>query len=203
MFSFVVRINNKMAIKLKDRKDEINLLVEKVKEGDHDAFSDLYDIFIDQIYRYVYYRVNSSDVEDLVATLFVKIWENIQKFNPKKGAFSSWIFRITHNLVVDYYRKAKDNNFDELKIDIASKERTHSPLKATERVIDNEVLFQALKKLKKNYQEIIIHKFINELSNKEISEILGKSEGSLRILQHRALKALREVMNVIDADFNV
>ncbi len=179
------------ASSLKDRKDEIEALVAKVKEGDHDAFSDLYDIFIDHIYRYVYYRVHSNDAEDLVETIFLKVWENINKYNAKKRAFSAWIFRIAHNLVVDYYRSSKDRGYEELGIDIASKDREHNPIRKAERGLDNEILKKAIKKLKKNYQEIIIQKFINELSNTEIAQIMKKSEGSLRILQHRALKALR------------
>lgn len=176
---------------LNGKKDQIEKLVELVKEGDHEAFSQLYDIFIDNIYRYIYYRVNSNDAEDLVANVFVKVWENIRKYRPKKRVFSAWIFKIAHNIVVDYYRTAKDRTFDELNIDVASLEREHNPIKDTEKGLDIEILKIALRRLKKPYQEIIIYKFLNELSNKEISEILKKNEGSLRILQFRALKALR------------
>jgi RNA polymerase sigma-70 factor (ECF subfamily) len=186
---------------LKDRKDEIEALVVRVKEGDEDAFSDLYDIFIDPIYRYVYYRVNSADAEDLVETVFLKVWENIHKYKQKKRLFSAWMFRIAHNLVVDYYRASKDRNFDELKIDIASRDREHNPIRRAERSLDKEILKKAIKKLKKNYQEIIIYKFINEFSNTEIAEISKKSEGSLRILQHRALKALKKVLEEMGAKY--
>ncbi len=186
---------------LKDRKEEIEALVVKVQEGDHDSFSQLYDLFIDRIYRYVYYRVNSADAEDLVGIVFLKVWENIGKYKARKGIFSAWIFRIAHNLVVDYYRSAKDRDFDELGIDIASKDREHSPIKSAERGIDQKILKKALKNLKKNYQEIIIHKFINELSNAEIADILNKSEGSLRILQHRALKALRHELDDMGIEY--
>lgn len=173
------------------QKDKIENLVRLVKKGDQDAFSELYDLFIDPIYRYVYYRVNSGDVEDLVASIFVKLWENIHKYRAKKKFFSAWLFKIAHNMVVDYYRSAKDRNFDELSIDVASLEREHNPIKRVEKDFDQRALRVALKHLKRSHREVIIHKFINDFSNKEISEILGKSEGSLRILQHRALKALK------------
>lgn len=188
---------------LSSRKDEIEALVKLVKEGDHDAFSDLYDIFIDNIYRYVYYRVNSADAEDLVGTVFLKVWENIGKYRAGKKSFSAWIFRITHNLVVDYYRTSKNRNFDELKIDIASYEREHNPVKTVEGGFDHVILKKALGKLRIKYREILIYKFINELSNSEIAEILNKSEGSLRILQHRALKALRQVLEEMGMDYTV
>lgn len=188
---------------LSGRKDEIEALVKLVKKDDHDAFSKLYDVFIDNIYRYVYYRVNSADAEDLVGTVFLKVWENIRKYKAGKKSFSAWIFRIAHNLVVDYYRTSKDRNFDELKIDIASYEREHNPIKTVEKGFDQAILKKALGRLKERYREIIIYKFINELSNSEIAEILNKSEGSLRILQHRALKALRQVFEEMGIDYTI
>ncbi|MFH1284309.1 MAG: sigma-70 family RNA polymerase sigma factor [Candidatus Peregrinibacteria bacterium] len=186
-----------------ERKDEIESLVGKVQEGDHDAFSVLYDIFINHIYRYVYYRVKSGDAEDLTETVFLKVWENINKYKPQKRSFSAWVFRIAHNLVVDYYRASKDRDFDELKIDIPDYKREHSPINNTEKSIDQDILRQAIGKLKKAYREIVVYKFVNELTNSEISEILNKSEGSVRILQYRALKALRRELDDMGAHYDV
>src|SRR3989338_3734654 len=174
------------------RGEEVEKLVKLVQDGDHQAFSRLYDIFIDPIYRYVYYRVNSADAEDLVETVFLKVWENIRQYKPKKKSFSAWVFRIAHNLVVDYYRAAKDRNFEELDMQIADQDRQHNPIKTVQNILDNQTLKIALRKLKKPYRDLVVYKFINELSNREIAEILGKSEGSLRILQFRALKALKK-----------
>ncbi len=185
------------------RKEEIEKLVVLAQKGDHESFSKIYDIYIDHIYRYVYYRVKSADAEDLAGTVFMKVWENLRSYKAhKKKSFSAWIFRIAHNLVVDYYRAAKDRDFDELKIDTASLDRQHSPIKNTEKVLDNGVLQIAIKKLKRNYQDIIIYKFINEFSNSEIASLLRKSEGSLRILQHRALKALKHELEDMGVKYN-
>ncbi len=188
---------------LKDRQEEIEELVLKVQEGDQDAFSQLYDIFIDPIYRYVYYRVNDEDADDLVGTVFLKVWENINKYKRGKNSFSAWIFRISHNLVVDHYRMTKDKWVAELDDNITDHKREHSPIRTTQNSLDQTVLKVALSKLKKPYQDIIVYKFVNELSNPEISGILNKSEGSLRILQFRALKALKiELINVgVDYEF--
>lgn len=186
---------------LKNKKEEIEALVKLVQKGDHDAFSTLYDIYIDPIYKYVYYRVNNEDVEDLVETVFLKVWENIRKYKPKKKSFSAWIFRITHNLVVDYYRASKDRSYEELKIEVPDYKREHNPIKNAERSLDNDALKKALKNLKKSYRDIIIYKFINELTNSEISELLKKSEGSLRILQYRALKALRRELEEMGINY--
>src|SRR3989338_10018248 len=93
---------------LKNRDQEIERLVLKIQQGDHDAFATLYDIFIDPIYRYVYYRVNQNDAEDLTEVVFLKVWENILQYKKQKSTFAAWIFRIAHNLVVDHYRATKD-----------------------------------------------------------------------------------------------
>ncbi len=178
--------------KLKFSEQEIEELVKKSQKGDQDAFSVLYDFFVDRIYKYIYYRVNEEDVEDLVEMVFLKVWENIKQYKFKKKSFSAWIFRIAHNLVVDYYRANKNKETFELSEFLSDENRQHNPIKKTQQILDREVLRVAISKLNKSYQEIITYKFINELSNKEISKILKKTEGSLRILQHRALKALKD-----------
>lgn len=175
-----------------NRNEEVEKLVFLSQKGDQEAFAGLYDIFINPVYRYVYYRVNSADAEDLVETVFLKVWENIRQYKTKKRSFSAWIFRIAHNLVVDHYRSFKDKNFEELTLQVPDQNRQHNPIRTAQNVLDNEVLKKALNKLKKQYRDVILYKFINDLSNKEIAEILDRSEGSLRILQFRALKALKK-----------
>lgn len=180
---------------LKQRVEEIELLVEKSKDGDQDAFALLYDIFIDHIYRYVYYRVGSEDVEDLVETVFLKVWEKINQYRKKPNRkFSAWIFRIAHNLVVDHYRTAGERATDELGINLPDQTREHNPIRVTQDILDKVVLRNALGKIKKQYRDVLIYKFINDLSNQEISAIIRKSEGGVRILQFRALKALKKVL---------
>lgn len=189
---------------LKERRGEIEQLVLKVQDGDQSAFADLYDIFIDPIYRYVYYRVKSSEVEDLVETVFLKVWEHIKKYQEsKKSSFSAWIFRIAHNIVVDHYRSAKNRETDVLDFSVPDHKRDHNPIRITEDSIDRKVLRVAINKLKKNYREVIVHKFINDFSNAEIAELLGRSEGSLRILQHRALKALRAELHHMGVNYDL
>ncbi len=181
---------------LKDRKDEIEALVVLVKKGDHDAFSQLYDIFVDPLYRYIYFRVNNQEVEDLMEIVFLKVWENIKKYTPKNKMFSAWFFRIAHNVVVDHYRSQK-NETEDLPINVPAYKREHNPIKNTENRLHNEALRNALKNLKENYREVLVYKFLNDLSNPEIAEIMDKSEGSVRILQFRALKALKaELVNM-------
>lgn len=177
--------------KIKNR--EVESLVAKIQNGDQGAFAKVYDMLIDPIYRYVFYRVSDEEAEDIVENVFLKVWENIKKYRFKEGkSFSAWVFRIAHNLIVDHYRTAKEKGFDELDLNIADEKREHNPVKTVENVINQKFLKIALAKLKHPYQDVIIYKFINELSNSEIAEVLGKSEGSLRVLQFRALALLKK-----------
>jgi len=188
--------------KIKDRKDEIESLVVRIQNGEHDLFSQIYDIFVDPLYRYIYYRVKSSDAEDLLETVFLKVWEKFHQYKTGKSSFSSWIFRIAHNLIVDYYRLSKNRDYQELKIDVMDHKRDHNPIKTTENVLHKELLRDAMFKLKSHYQDIIVHKFINGLSNREIAGLMNKSEGSVRILQFRALKALKIELEAMGVDYN-
>lgn len=171
---------------------EIQTLVERTKSGDRDAYATLYERFVDQIYRYVYFRVNQDDAEDIVETVFVKAWENISKYANNGSTFSSWLFRIAHNLVVDHYRHSK--TIEELTEEHQEHRAEYHPKITTERKIEGDLLKEGLKHLKDDYQQFLVLKYINELSNRDISQMLKKSEGSLRILQYRALKALKVVL---------
>jgi RNA polymerase sigma-70 factor (ECF subfamily) len=184
------------------KNSEMELLVMRVQDGDQQSFAKIYDSLIDQVYRYVFYRVKEEDAEDVVENVFLRVWENIRKYRVKEGkSFSAWVFRIAHNLVVDYYRMAKDKEFDELDLNMADDKRIHNPINSVENSINNKFLKMALAKLKSPYRDVIIYKFINELSNKEISEILGKNEGGLRVLQFRALAALKKELIDMGADY--
>lgn len=181
---------------LKNKGKEIDELVEQIKNGSHEAFAKLYDIFVDPVYKYVFYRVKEGDAEDIVETTFLRVWENIRSYKfKKKTVFSSWVFRIAHNLIIDYYRSSKDRDYQSLDEMLPDTKREHNPIKNAEDYFDQKNLRIALSKMKKKYQEIIVYKFVNGFSNNEIADIMKKSEGSLRILQFRALKALKEELD--------
>jgi len=172
---------------------QLEELVKRSQKGDSDAFGELYEHFVTPIYRYIFFKVKKEDVEDLTETLFLKAWENIRKYKKKKNTtFKSWIFRIAHNLVVDHYRLTREHSGLDPRLQETSRDR--NPIETAEISLNNENLQIAIGKLKKNYQQVLVLKFINELSNEEISLILKKSEGSVRILQFRALKALKLIM---------
>lgn len=173
-------------------QEEIDALVMRVQQGDVDSFARLYDIFITPVYRYIYYKVNPVEVEDLTELVFLKIWENIQKYQKGAYSFSAWVFRIARNLVIDHYRLFKDTA--ELTDQYADEREHVSPKVRAEESLTKEHLKLALNKLQNAHREILLLKFMEDLSNEEIAAMLDKTEGSLRIMQFRALKALRKIL---------
>jgi len=172
--------------------EQLDSIVLSAQQGQTEAFEKLYNAFVDQIYRYTYYRVGREDALDLTETVFLKVWENIKSYKTGRKYFSAWIYRIAHNIVVDHYRLNKETV--ELSYDVPDTDRESNPLRLAEQSLSNDVLMKAVSKLKKKYQQVIILKYINELDNREIAQIMRRSEGSLRILKFRALRALRQIM---------
>ena len=144
---------------------EVLILVLASQSGESESFGKLYDRFVDPIFRYMHYRVGTDDAEDLTELTFLKTWENIKKFNPKSGNFSSWIFRIAHNIVVDHYRAHRQElplteDIQDRREEAATQDRAH-------RRLDQEILGKAMQKLKDHYRQVVILKYINDFSNEE------------------------------------
>ena len=175
-------------------KQRINIdeLVEKAQAGDKEAFGQIYDELVKPIYRYIYYKVDDSIAEDLTEETFFKAWQNLGKYKKGKNPFSSWIFRIAHNLVVDHYRK--NHTTDEIDESYVDPKDTGNPAQQTNIELTNIRLRKIIKKLPDNYQQVIVLKYINELENAEIADTIGKSEAAVRIIQFRALEKLRSLM---------
>jgi RNA polymerase sigma-70 factor (ECF subfamily) len=174
------------------KEEEIENLVIASQRGDSEAFGKLYDIFVDPLYRYAYYRAGAAEAEDLIELVFLKSWENIKQYRPRERSFSSWIFRIAHNVVVDFYRSQRPQ--DELSENIIDHREEADSRALANRRFDNEVLGKAMLELKDRYRQIIILKFMNDLTNEEIGYITGRSQAALRILQFRALRKLRRIL---------
>ncbi len=168
-------------------------LVKRVQEGDVEAFGKIYDLLLDRVYRFFYFRVSSKeDAEDLAEGIFMKIWENLKKYNDVGVPFEAWVFRIARNQMTDYYRTRKTNvSIDEA---LEIKDDNPSVEDIVETNLTKEKVLEALKKLPDTYREIITLKFIEKLENKEICQILDKPVDQIRVLQSRALKALRKVL---------
>ncbi len=162
-------------------------LISAAQDGDKDAFGEIYDRFIEKIYRFIYFKVGTREiVEDLTQTVFLKALEKLKYFKGD-GSFQSWLFAISRNTVIDYYRtKRQFTNLDKIA-------ETHADTKNIDFEIKESLdeVFEKLNHLEDVEQEVIILHSIEQYSFAEIAEITGKSEESLRVIKHRGLKKLK------------
>lgn len=171
---------------------DIDTYVEASKEGDKSAFAQLYDHFFDKIYRYVYFRVSIDDVEDVVETIFIKAWSNMDRYEKKDVKFSSWLFRVAHNAVIDYRRAQR--KFLPIDPRIEDESLNAAPKMRTEQSLRSEAVRNAIRSLKEPYRQLVTLKFLIGLSNSEIAEIMSQREGNIRVMQFRALKKLKQIL---------
>jgi len=170
---------------------EDRILVEKAKTGNRDAFGQLYLKYLAGIYRYFYFRMgqNRMQAEDMTEQVFFKAWSALPAYQEKGLKFSSWLYRIAHNLLVDSYRK-------ETEVGKLSESYRFEDKSLEKIVVEEEyvVLHKAINTLTDDQKQIILLKFVEGFNNKEISDITGKQEDSIRALQYRALVKLREIL---------
>lgn len=173
-----------------------------MKNRDKEAFIKVYDEHVKEIYRFVYFKVGrKEEANDLTSMIFLKTWNHIQN-NTLTDAktLRALLYKIARNAIVDYYRetgnklnvtRSLDDEDNPIEIADSAAEDTSDKM---DRQSDLELIKSQLPLLKEEYREIIIMKFINDLSLEEIAEISGKNKGNVRVLLHRALNALRELV---------
>ncbi len=172
---------------------EILELVRKTKQGDQEAFAQLYDQFADRIFKFIKLKVGSKQqAEDILQDTFVKVWNGAKTLRLEELNFSAWIYRVAHNAVNDYYRKIyrQPENLElNENIDVASGTSLSDELESKENSIN---IKQALQSLPNQYRQVLELRFIQDFTVDETAKILGKNNLSTRLLQHRALKKLKE-----------
>lgn len=170
-------------------------IVKKARQGKPDAFGLLYDHYHSSIYRFVLLKVGRrEDAEDLTHQVFMNAWQNIGNYKSQGFPFSSWLYQIARNQVIDFYRTRKND----LKIEDLDPDFIVAPALSAfiaERNFEMEKVMAAVRKLKPEYQDVIIMRFVEDLPLKEIAEVLGKSEGAVKLIQHRAIKQLRNFLS--------
>ena len=164
----------------------------KQAKSDKEAFGRLYECYVDKIYNYVYYRTgNERDAEDLTARVFFRAMQHIESYEDRGFPFSAWLYRIAHNLVANWHR---DHSRRQV-FSIDNLEHWHithdGPESAAERIGDREDLLQAIQRLPSDRQDLLIFKFVEQLTNAEIGAIMERSEGAIKSLYYRTLQELR------------
>jgi len=173
---------------------EEQLIVQKAQQGEREAFGVLYDRYLPKIYRFVLIKVSKrDDAEDITHQVFLNAWQNIRSYRHRGFPFSSWLYRIARNMVIDFYRTRRSHADIE---SVPEEFLVHNSgsLEFMDTKIELELVAKSIRKLKDDEQNILLLKFVDELSSKEIANIIEKSEGAVRVMQHRALKQLRSII---------
>src|SRR5689334_3257964 len=165
----------------------------RASEGDRDAFGLLYERYIDRIFNYVYYRTgNLHDAEDLTARVFQRAMNHIQNYTDRGVPFSAWLYRIAHNLVANWHRdRSRRQEIPINDVPVLPSKGDH-PERNLVRSQEQDALLRFIRRLPGERQNLLILKFVENMSNAEIGAIMGRSEGAVKSLYHRTLLALRD-----------
>lgn len=163
-------------------------------KGDEQAFGQLYDAYVDSIYRFIYLRVEDQQTaEDITSNVFLKSWEKLGVYQPRGVPFRAWLFRIARNAVIDHYRTRKEiapleavvNTFDEAQMPLAE----HVSVR-----LEAEKIITLMNGLTEDQRNVLTLKLVHGLNTKEVAKALGKRQGAVRALQMRGLQALTKLM---------
>ena len=165
-------------------------------QGDSEAFGILYERYVGRIYSYVYYRTgNHHDAEDLTARVFFRAIRSISSYQDRGLPISAWLYRIAHNLVANWHRdksRRPEILLDEGLAQYHSQEHPEITLLQNE---ERDALVKLIAKLPPDRQHLLVLKFVDHLSNAEIGQIMGRTEGAVKSLYHRTLLSLRDELS--------
>ncbi len=174
-------------------------LVELAKDS-QEAFGVLYERYVGKIYNYVYYRTgNHHDAEDLTAMVFYRAMGHIESYTERGVPFQAWLYRIAHNLVANWHRDRGRRKIIALEEFVGTGSQSDAPDTHAEDEEERDILLRIIRRLPEERQQLLILKFIEHLSNAEIGEIMGRTEGAIKSLYHRTLIALREELELYEA----
>lgn len=177
--------------KVPDISDEKALAL--AARGDQEAFGALYERYVGRIYNYVYYRTgNQFDAEDLTARVFFRALRHIGNYTDRGLPFSAWLYRIAHNLVANWHRdnsRRREIPLEEILLVRPNGEHPEATLVQNEEL---ENLMRVIRCLPDERQQLLILKFVEHLSNAEIGQVMGRTEGAVKSLYHRTLLSLRD-----------
>ena len=165
-----------------------NAVLDQAVNGDSEAFGVLYERYVTRIYNYIFYRIGSSyDAEDLTERVFMRALRHIGSYNNRGLPFSAWLYRIAHNLVANWYRDNSRRKEIPLDDGILSTHQSSFPEQELLHSEERERLLRVIRRLPSDRQQLVILKFVDHLSNAEIGQIMGRTEGAVKSLYHRTL----------------
>jgi len=170
-------------------------LVERAAAKDPDAIAKLYDIYAPKIQSFIYHRTSDPFVtEDLTGQVFLQMLEAMRGGKGWRTSFSGWIYRIAHNLVVDYYRKRSQATYTSIDDAPTLSNGESDPYQTAAAKLENDALLRAINKLTEEQAQVITLRFLEGYSISEVAEILNKTEGAVKALQFRGMASLRRIL---------
>ena len=178
-------------------------LLRKAKKGDSSSFGEIYDKYAPKIYRYFFLKLGGrkGEAEDLTHEVFLSAWKNIETFDVRGVPFSSYLYKVARNAVIDYWRTKRPT----VDIDVVPEETfSADPDLVTKLDFDSDLTMvkNCVASLEPAYQDVLIMKFVDDMTNREIAGALDKSEGAVRVIQHRALKQLKKEIEKHESGFS-
>lgn len=173
--------------------DNLSQLITKAKEGDKDAFGQIYNLFYTRIFRYCKFNLahGPDEAQDICQETFLKTYKSLSKFTEKKGgSFQAYLFRIATNLIIDFKRKKKDVPLK----DYQDFEAADDLGEQIDKNWENQKLKNAIDKLKQVERQIVILRYFEDLTTAEVAKVVGMRQGALRVRSHRILKKLKDLI---------
>lgn len=177
------------------------ILLNRLKAGDKEAFSELYDLYLERIYRFIYFKVSRvQEAEDLSSEVFLRVWQYI-KDDTEIENIGAFLYRVSRNVVIDFYRKNYGKETVSLEDhDIIDNLRADNLIEKIDSNVQIKGVMEKLDNLKEEYREIILLRYVEEYTLGEIAGIMNRSRGATRVLAHRALEALKKEAEAVDGD---
>lgn len=173
----------------RSKKKDPRELIARAKDGDRDAFGELYAEYFTPIWRYIFYRVRSrEETEDIVQNVFIKAFQSVSRFEQQKVDPLAYFYTIARNTLIDYWRKKKDVPIERAAL---IRDNDADPHELVAQMENRTLAQKAIAKLEGDQREVIVLRFINDMSVRETAHIMGKSEAAVRQMQLRAIKTLR------------
>ena len=171
-------------------------LIDRTQKGETDAFGVLYERHMNSVYRYLYVRMNDRlDAEDLTEEVFLRVWRSIDNYRTRGVPFLAFLFRVARNALIDHYRATSNKEMEE---ELEDRPLPDSGIDPSERVIarmEHQQIKELMDRLSDDYRDVLVLRFLSGLSSGETAEVMDRSTGAVRVLQHRALNALRDLLD--------
>ena len=170
-------------------------LIKRAKDGEVEAFGELYERHLQPVFRFIYSRMNNRlDAEDLAEEVFIRVWRSLPNFEDQGVPFIAFLMRVARNALIDFHRRPVHSQPPVYLEENIVSDPQPDPGDLVLDNLEHQELKKTLAQLKEDYRVVLVLRYLSELSPDEIAQVMGRSSGAVRVLQHRALTALRNLL---------